>query len=55
MNRKIIHILAASLLIAAADTAVFAQEYIAPQVVVSKEKVRSGGKVYYSHVVQERQ
>ena len=52
MNRKIIHILAASLLIAAADTAVFAQEYIAPQVVVSKEKVRSGGKVYYSHVVQ---
>ena len=55
MNRKIIHILAASLLIAAADTAVFAQEYIAPQVVVSKEKVRSGGKVYYSHVVLERQ
>ena len=32
-----------------------AQGYVAPQVVVSKEKVRSGGKVYYSHVVLERQ
>lgn len=32
-----------------------AQEYSAPQVVVSSEKVRYDGKVYYSHVVQERQ
>ncbi|MBQ8061953.1 MAG: LysM peptidoglycan-binding domain-containing protein [Bacteroidales bacterium] len=55
MNRKIIHILAASILLAASSTAVLAQEYIAPQVIISKEKVRSGGKVYYSHVVQERQ
>ncbi len=32
-----------------------AQDYIAPQVVVSNEKVRNNGRVYYSHVVQERQ
>lgn len=32
-----------------------AQDYTAPQVAVSKEKVRSSGKVYYSHVVQEKQ
>lgn len=32
-----------------------AQEYSNPQVVVSSEKVRYDGKVYYSHVVQERQ
>ena len=52
MKRKIIQILAALTLMAAP---VMAQDYIAPQVVVSKEKVRSGGKVYYSHVVLERQ
>lgn len=34
---------------------VAAQEYTAPEVVISKDKVRSGGKVYYSHIVQERQ
>ena len=55
MNRKIIPILAASLLLAAADLTVSAQGYVAPPVTVSKEKVRSGGKVFYSHVVQERQ
>ena len=55
MNRKIIHILAALCLMTASFTVVIAQEYVAPPVVVSKEKVRSGGKVYYSHVVLERQ
>ncbi|MBP5487916.1 MAG: LysM peptidoglycan-binding domain-containing protein [Bacteroidales bacterium] len=55
MNRKIIPILAASLLLAAANLTVSAQGYVAPPVTVSKEKVRSGGKVFYSHVVQERQ
>ena len=55
MNRKIVHILATAFLMTASVTAVMAQEYVAPQVVVSKEKVRSGGKVYYSHVVLERQ
>ncbi|MGN1215050.1 MAG: LysM peptidoglycan-binding domain-containing protein [Candidatus Cryptobacteroides sp.] len=33
----------------------FAQEYSNPVVKVSKEKVRSGGKVFYSHIVEERQ
>ena len=32
-----------------------AQEYENTPVTVSKEKVRSGGKVYYSHIVLERQ
>ena len=32
-----------------------AQEYVAPPVEVSDQKVRKDGKVYYSHVVQERQ
>ena len=55
MNRKITHILATVFLLTAMLPAAMAQGYVAPQVVVSKEKVRSGGKVYYSHVVQERQ
>ena len=36
-------------------TAVCAQEYSNPVVKVSQEKVRSGGKLYYSHIVEERQ
>lgn len=32
-----------------------AQEYVAPAVEVSDQKVRKDGKVYYSHVVLERQ
>ena len=32
-----------------------AQEYVAPPVEVSDQKVKKDGKVYYSHVVQERQ
>ena len=55
MNRKITLLLAMMFLMAAILPAAMAQGYVAPQVVVSKEKVRSGGKVYYSHVVQERQ
>ena len=35
--------------------AVGAQEYVAPPVEVSDQKVKKDGKVYYSHVVQERQ
>ena len=31
------------------------QEYVAPKVVISKERVRSSGKIYYAHVVQEKQ
>lgn len=48
--------LAASLcLAAAAGSGLVAQEYVTPQVVVSTDKVRYNGKVYYSHVVRERQ
>ena len=32
-----------------------AQEYVAPPVEVSDQKVRKDGKVFYSHVVLERQ
>lgn len=32
-----------------------AQEYVAPPVEVSDQKVKKDGKVYYSHVVQEKQ
>ncbi|MGN0202029.1 MAG: LysM peptidoglycan-binding domain-containing protein [Candidatus Cryptobacteroides sp.] len=36
-------------------TAAYAQEYSNPVVKVSNEKVRAGNKVYYSHIVEERQ
>lgn len=56
MNTKHILPLAAAILLAAfSQSWVSAQEYVAPKVTISKEKVRSGGKVFYSHVVQERQ
>ena len=56
MNTKRILPLAAVILLAAfSQSWVSAQEYVAPKVTISKEKVRSGGKVFYSHVVQERQ
>ena len=54
MKTKLTLILA-TLCLTAAFSSVAAQEYVAPQVVISKEKIRSGGKVYYSHVVQARQ
>ena len=57
MRIKHIYILAAMVLSLSAffPAGVTAQEYVAPKVVISKEKVRFGGKVYYSHVVEERQ
>ena len=36
-------------------TYVRAQEYVAPPVTVSRQTVKNNGKVYYSHVVLERQ
>ena len=47
-------ILLLGLLLAAAPAAT-AQDYTATPVTVSREKVKMGGKVYYSHVVLERQ
>lgn len=48
------YILAAFLFLGTAVPAA-TQEYTVPPVTVSKEKVRSGGKVFLSHVVEERQ
>lgn len=42
-------------LLAANGAGVGAQEYSSVPVVVSTDKVRHNGKVYYSHIVQERQ
>lgn len=33
----------------------YAQDYTAPQVTISKERTRMGGKLYYSHIVLEKQ
>lgn len=52
MGKKFI--LTLSIIIAALFSA-GAQDYVAPPVQVSKEKVKLDGKVYYSHVVLERQ
>ena len=43
------------LLMTLGAVSVSAQDYVAPQVTISKEKVRLNGKVYYSHVVLEKQ
>ena len=32
-----------------------AQEYVAPPVTISKDKVKIDGKVFYSHIVMEKQ
>ena len=55
MNRYLTSFVASICLMAAFGSESAAQEYAAPQVVVSKDKVRYNGKVYYSHIVQERQ
>ncbi len=56
MNRVTISrtITVAALLLAFSAVA-GAQEYVAPPVEVSDQKVKKDGKVYYSHVVQEKQ
>ena len=55
MKRNLTQTLVTICLLVSAAAGTAAQTYVAPPVVVSKEKVRSGGNVYYSHVVQERQ
>lgn len=55
MNRYLTAFVASVCLAAAFQSGAAAQGYETPQVVVSAEKVRYGGKVFYSHVVQERQ
>ena len=34
---------------------IYAQDYVPTPVTISKEKVRVDGKLYYSHIVLERQ
>ena len=55
MNRILICSLAALCLIAASAAISKAQEYQAPKVEISKEKVRYHGTTYYSHIVKEKQ
>lgn len=56
MKKSVITFMAACLLAAAGVTASAQDtEYKATPVTISKDKVRSGGKLYYSHVVLEKQ
>ena len=55
MKRRLISTILPAIMMLCAATAASAQGYSNPGVTVSKEKVRSEGKVYYSHIVQEKQ
>lgn len=55
MNRYLTTFVASICMTAAFGSGADAQEYITPQVVVTTDKVRRNGIVYYSHVVTERQ
>lgn len=55
MKRKLTIILAALCLVLSCAQKAAGQEYTSPKVEVSTEKVRFNGKLFYSHVVQERQ
>lgn len=55
MNRFLTAFAASLCLTAAFQSGASAQDYTAPQVVVSADKVRYGGKIFYMHVVQGRQ
>lgn len=56
MRTKLTYMLALALCLSAfATVETTAQDYQAPPVTISKERVRSGGKIYYAHVVLERQ
>ena len=53
MRKKLIAIL--SLAVSLACTQAAAQQYQAPEVKISQDKVRVNGKSYYAHVVTEKQ
>ena len=53
--KHILHILTFLLLATSAYTGISAQDYTPVPVTVSKEKVRVDGKLFYSHIVLERQ
>ena len=52
---KISRMIAVAAMLVTFAAAAGAQEFVAPPVEVSDQKVKKDGKVYYSHVVQERQ
>lgn len=54
-NRHLTAFAALLCLTAASGFRASAQEYSSPQVVVSTEKVRNNGRIYYSHIVREKQ
>ncbi len=54
-NRRLTIFLASLCLTTGTGLEANAQDYVTPPVVVSTDKVRFNGVVYYSHVVQERQ
>ena len=53
--QTIAHIALMLTIISASATAAYAQDFVAAPVTVSKEKVRVSGKLYYSHIVKEKQ
>ena len=57
MNKKLIYILAAALPLAYSTCQIplHAQDYVSTPVTVSAEKVKLGGKLFYSHIVLEKQ
>lgn len=55
MKSKIITAFAAAIALLACGNGATAQEYVAPPVEISAEKIRIGGQLYYSHKVLERQ
>lgn len=54
-NMNIRNILCSAIVALSACFALGAQEYVAPAVEISKEKVKFDGKLYYSHVVVAKQ
>lgn len=60
MERRIANIIICGLVaLMTAGTSLYqtagAQEYVAPPVTISKDKVKIDGKVFYSHIVLEKQ
>lgn len=55
MNRKALILIFAAIAGLMQFQAVQAQDYVAPTVSISKEKIRVDGKTYYSHIVLEKQ
>lgn len=55
MNRTVLILILSAILGIMQSHTVSAQDYVSPSVTISKEKIRMDGKVYYSHIVLEKQ